>query len=215
MDPATPATSGPTDWNRRIAVAALFSLGGITAAISYLHGLTVVRHAGNVGVVVWLVPIVADLMIVSSSLALLDAARWHDRRPWLAIVALAAGIGTTVAINVAAGWDHGWGSRLINALPPLALITSIETIMIMVRRARQRSDPRQDPAGGGQCPHGVARSVEEAIVAAFLHGRDCEGKRPSQRQLAADFATTKDKVATLTRPHTEPPPQPEPAEATP
>lgn len=51
----------------------------------------------------YLIPFVADLMIVSASMVLLEAARNSAIKPALAIVSLVFGIGATLAINVAAG----------------------------------------------------------------------------------------------------------------
>ena len=124
---------------RLIAGVALFALAAITAIVSYLHALTVVRSVGNTGAVAYLVPFVADLMIVSASMALLEAARNSAAKPALAIVSLVFGIGATLAMNVAAGWHHGSAGALVAALPPLALILSLETLMGLVRRSRERS----------------------------------------------------------------------------
>ena len=86
-----------------IAGLALFALAAITAIVSYLHALAVVRSVGNTGAVAYLIPFVADLMIVSASMVLLEAARNSAIKPALAIVSLVFGIGATLAINVAAG----------------------------------------------------------------------------------------------------------------
>ena len=124
---------------RLIAGVALFALAAITAIVSYLHALAVVRSVGNTGAVAYLIPFVADLMIVSASMALLEAARNSAAKPALAIVSLVFGIGATLAMNVAAGWHHGSAGALVAALPPLALILSLETLMGLVRRSRERS----------------------------------------------------------------------------
>jgi hypothetical protein len=42
----------------------------------------------------------------------------------------------------------------------------------------------------------VAATADEAVVNAYLHGRDCNGNTPSQRQLAAQFRVSRAKVAT-------------------
>ncbi len=47
---------------RLIAGLALFALASITAIVSNLHALAVVRAVGNTGAVVYLIPCVADLM---------------------------------------------------------------------------------------------------------------------------------------------------------
>ena len=78
-------------------------------------------------------------MIISASMALLEAARNSAAKPALAIVSLVFGIGATRAMNVAAGWHHGSAGALVAALPHLALILSLETLMGLVRRSRERS----------------------------------------------------------------------------
>ena len=97
-------TSAADSRIRLVAGLALFALAAITAIVSYLHALAVVRAVGNTGAVAYLIPFVADLMIVSASMALLEAARNSAGKPALAIVCLIFGISATLAMNVAAGW---------------------------------------------------------------------------------------------------------------
>jgi hypothetical protein len=112
--------SPPDGRIRLIAGLALFALAAITAIVSYLHAVAVVRAVGNTGAVAYLIPFVADLMIVSASMALLEAARNSAAKPALAIVSLVFGIGATLAMNVAAGWHFGSAGVLVAALPPVA-----------------------------------------------------------------------------------------------
>lgn len=178
---------------RLLAGLSLAALALITGIVSYLHALSVVHATGSAGTVAWLIPFVADFMIVTASLALLEAARNRVRKPPLAMVSLAVGIGSTVAMNVVAGLAHGAGGALVATLPPVALVLSLETLMGIVRRARAgQPDARDD-----QCPHAVAVTVGEAVAAAYLHGRDCLGEAPSQRQLAAAFGLPRQRVAAL------------------
>ena len=188
---------------RLIAGMALFALAAITAIVSYLHALAVVRAVGNTGAVAYLIPFVADLMIVSASMALLEAARNSAAKPALAIVSLVFGISATLAMNVAAGWHHGSAGALVAALPPVALVLSLETLMGLVRRSRDRSGPpdhSQARLSTGHCPHQVAMTADDAVISAYLHGRDCDGSTPSQRQLAAQFGVSRARVATLVGP---------------
>lgn len=151
----------------------------------------------------YLIPCVADLMIVSASMALLEAARNSAAKPALAIVSLVFGIGATLAMNVAAGWHHGSAGALVAALPPVALVLSLETLMGLVRRSCERSagtaDGRDAPVPG-RCPHQVATTADDAVVSAYLHARDCDGDTPSQRQLAAQFGVSRARVAALVSP---------------
>lgn len=136
-------------------------------------------------------------------MALLEAARNSAAKPALAIVSLVFGSGATLAMNVAAGWHHGSAGALVAALPPLALVLSLETLMGLVRRSRERSvppDPGQAGPEPGHCPHQVAMTADDAVISAYLHARDCVGDTPSQRQLAAQFGVSRARVAALVSP---------------
>lgn len=182
---------------RLMAGLALAALAVITATVSYLHALAVVRGTGSTGLVAYLIPFVADLMIVTASLVLLEAARNGGTKPKLAIVSLLAGIGSTVAMNVVAGLAHGTGGALVASLPPVALVLSLETLIGLVRRARAGAEPGHLSANAGQCPHRVAGSADEAVLTAYLHGRDCLEEPPSQRHLASQFGMPRTRVAAL------------------
>jgi len=40
-------------------------------------------------------------------------------------------------------------------------------------------------------------TADDAVVSAYLHGRDCDGDAPSLRQLAAQFGASRARVAAL------------------
>jgi len=178
---------------RLLAGLSLAALALITGIVSYLHALAVVHATGSIGLVAYLIPFVADLMILTASLALLDAIRNQARKPRLAMVSLAVGIGATVAMNIVAGLAHGPGGALVASLPPVAFVLSLETLMGIVRLARGG----QPGAIAEACPHGVAGSAEEGVELAWLHGRDCLDDPPSQRQLAGAFGLSRARVAAL------------------
>jgi len=90
------------------------------------HSRSSGRSVGNTGLVAYLIPCVADVMIVSASMTLLEAARNSAAKPALAVVSLVFGIGATLAVNVAAGWHHGSAGALVAALPAAALVLSLE-----------------------------------------------------------------------------------------
>ena len=139
----THTTGHPARTRTRLLLAGLTSaaLAAITGVISYNHGLDVVRLVGNTGTVAYLVPLVPDLMIVTSSLTLIEASALRVARPAMAIVALLAGIGWTVAVNVAAGWRGGPGGALIAAGVPLAFVVTLESLLWLVRRGRGGGGP--------------------------------------------------------------------------
>jgi len=182
---------------RFLAGLSLAALAAITGIVSYLHALTVVHLTGSAGLVAYLIPFVADLMIVTASLAILDAIRHRAPKPPLAMVSLVTGIGSTLAMNIVAGLHISAGGALVAALPPVAFVLSLETLMGIVRLARAGDGVSHLTATGGQCPHQVAMSAEDAVVTAYLHARDCLGEPVSQRQLSATFGVPRPKVATL------------------
>ena len=71
---------------RFLAGLSLAALAAITGIVSYLHALTVVYLTGSAGLVAYLIPFVADLMIVTVSLAILSmqsaTTRPNHRWPW-------------------------------------------------------------------------------------------------------------------------------------
>jgi hypothetical protein len=166
------------------AVLTLAALSAITGIVSYEHGLEVVRLVGNVGLVAYLVPLVPDLMIVTSSLTLLEASATKAARPVMSMLALVAGIGWTVAMNVAAGARHGWGGALVAAGVPLAFVLTFESLLWLFRQNRPAI---LQPA---ECDHpepAPPLSLDEAIEAAFAAGL-------SKRQIALDFECGRPRV---------------------
>ena len=128
-----------TRWTARLALA---GVSAIAAVVSYFHALAVVRSAGATAPVAYLVPFLADLVILGASAALLEASRGAHERPRLATVSLAAGIAVTVAMNVAAGVAHGVTGALVAGWPALAFILALESLAGMVRRDRSARDTR-------------------------------------------------------------------------
>ena len=181
---------------RVAAGLSLAALAAITGVVSYLHALALVHLTGSTGAVAYLIPFVADFMILTASLALLDAIRHQARKPPLAMVSLAVGIGSTVAFNVVAGLVHGAGGALVASLPPVAFVLSLETLMGIVRLARG-SDLQTIGDEDGQCPHTVARTIDEAVVTAWEHQRVCLGEKTAQRPFADGFGISRTKLLTL------------------
>jgi len=120
-------------WTGRLALA---GVSVIAAVASYFHALAVVRAAGGEPPVAYLVPFLADLVILGASAGLLDASRRGQRRPALATVALVAGIGVTLAMNIAAGWPHGIAGALVAGWPALAFILALESLAGLLRGSR-------------------------------------------------------------------------------
>lgn len=174
---------------RRIcAVITLTALSAITGVVSYEHGLQVVRLVGNAGLVAFLVPLVPDLMIVTASLTLLEASSLGARRPAMSMLTLVAGIGWTVAMNVAAGWRNGPGGALIAAGIPLAFVLTFESLLWLFRSGR-----REDASALAMsaCDHQPPLSLDDAIRAAYP-------VLQSQRLVAEAFGVSKGKVQSVT-----------------
>jgi hypothetical protein len=125
---------------RLVARLALAGVSGIAAVVSYFHALAVVQAAGARPPVAYLVPFLADLVILGASAALLDASRGNHPRPRLATASLGAGIAVTVAMNVAAGVAHGLTGALVAGWPALAFILALESLVGMVRRGRDNRE---------------------------------------------------------------------------
>ena len=160
------------------------ALSAITGVISYQHGLYVARITGSTGLAVWLVPLVPDLMIAMSSVTLIEASR-RSERPLTAMVALVAGIGWTVAQNIAGGWHGGVGGRLIAAGIPLALVATFESLLWLLRN-RRRGAPQ--PAGNHGQP--AEPLTTEAALAALVAST-------SQRALAELLGVPRSRVQAL------------------
>ena len=173
----------PSPARRRTAEGGLAALSAITGIISYEHGLNVARWVGNSGLVAYLIPLVPDLMIVTSSITLIEAAAVKARRPWMAMVSLAAGIGWTVAMNVAAGSRHGTGGALLAGGVPVAFVATFESLLWLHRRGRGGETPHPAPAAPATCGHVPAMNLDEAIRAASPH--------MSQVELAAAFGKSR------------------------
>ena len=147
MPNRTDSPSHPASLSRWLPAGVLLAaaLSAITGIVSYRHGLDVARLTANTGMVAYLVPLVPDLMIATSSVTLIEAAR-HGKRPATAMAAFAAGFGWTVAQNIAGGWGGGVGGRLIAGGIPLALVMTFESLLWLLRNARRGVSPGT-PAG--------------------------------------------------------------------
>jgi len=173
----------------------LAAISVITGYISYQHGLYVARWLGNTGLVAYLLPLVPDLMIVGSSMTLMDATAARERRPRMAMAALVAGIGWTVAQNVAAGWHNGPGDMLLSGAVPLAFVATFESLLWRYRRGRGAP---QEPGVPAACDHRPPLSLDDAIAAAGAH--------LPKRRIAEVFEVSRARVDKVL------PPAPRPAE---
>jgi len=193
---------------RWIAGCALAGVSLIAAVVSYLHALDVVRAVGATPPVEYLIPFLADLVILGASAALLDAARRRHGVPLLAVLSLAAGVGVTLAMNVAAGWHHGAAGALVAGWPAVAFILALESLAGMVRRGQKAAVAPDILPPPEDCPHEVAATapLDERALAAWRHIRDCEGREPKYREVGRSLGVHHATVAKLVRAATAEPP---------
>jgi hypothetical protein len=200
-----PGHNRATRWTARLALA---GVSVIAAVVSYFHALAVVQGAGATPPVSYLVPFLADLVILGGSAALLDASRLSQPRPGLATVALAVGIMVTVAMNVAAGWADGLAGALVAGWPAVAFILALESLAGILRRGRGAPLPGvggDAPATLGHCPHRVGGPAD-AIRVAVEHARECLDEKVVIRELARQTGIDHRKLSTLARPAAAQPP---------
>ena len=166
-----------------VAWLALAGVSVLAGVASYLHGVAVVSSVGEGEPLDYLIPFLADLVILGASASLLAAARDGGRLPRLTIAALAVAIGVTLAVNVAAGWHHGWGGRLVAGWPAVAFILALHSLAGVVRRGRAGAP---SPAGAATPGHGEPPGMLAALAA--LVASD------SRRKLAAELGVPKSRV---------------------
>jgi hypothetical protein len=181
-----------------LALAGVSLIAGIA---SYFHALAVVQASGAHAPVSYLVPALADLVILGASADLLAASRAGHGRPVLTMVSLGVGVVVTLAMNVAAGNPHEVPKWLVNGWPALAFTLALESLAGLVRRGRGGSSvaaPAVTTVAVG-CGHGVAEAPEDRIVEAYVHLRDCLGATPSYRDLGRAFGIHHDTAGQLVK----------------
>jgi predicted DNA-binding protein (UPF0251 family) len=168
---------------RVMAGIALAGVSAIAAVVSYLHGLEVVQAVGAPPPVSYLIPFLADLVILGASAAWVDASGKQQRVPPLTILTAAVGIGVTLAMNVAAGWHHGAGGRLVAGWPAVAFILALESLAGIVRRGR-----------GGTTASPVAATYDQSEPLRLEDALSRLVEQSSQRQVAAQLGMSRDRL---------------------
>lgn len=199
----------PPRWNLNPITAAIpvGAVAAIAGVVSYSHivALGLRTHQGSADS--HLLPIPIDGLIVAGSVILAAGSPLG----WLGV---ALGVGGTLFANLQYGIAYGPLSAAVSTWPAVAF--TVATFMLerwLKAQAGRAAGSGQDEAAGeaaiadddsdrklatdGQCQHGPAQSADEAVVTAFLHGRDCLNEQPSQRFLAARFGVHRTKVAEL------------------
>jgi hypothetical protein len=119
-------------WSTALAV---LGVALVAAVVSYEHARALVRVHGESGWSGRLIALTVDGLIYASSMVMLDSAGRGVRVPGLARWLLGLGIVTTLAANVAHGLGHGIIGALVAAWPALALVSSYELLMVILRGA--------------------------------------------------------------------------------
>jgi hypothetical protein len=99
---------------------------------------------GQAGLTGRLVPLTVDGLIYTSSLVMLDSARWKVPVPALARLLLGLGITATLAANVMHGLGHGLTGAMVTAWLVVALVRAYELLMVVIRGAQARPQSRVD-----------------------------------------------------------------------
>jgi hypothetical protein len=176
-------------WGRLVGGLALTAVAAVAGVISYGHieALTLAEHQPIQ--YARLYPIGVDGMIVVGSVVLLQATR---KQPWLGWLGVVPGVAASLFANWESGIRYGWLSATWATVPAASF--ALATFLLERWLTNQAGHLR---ATAGQCPHGVPSTMSEAVVSAFLHGRDCLGDEPSQRHLSASFDLSRQRVAEL------------------
>jgi len=103
------------------------------------------------------------------------------------MVLLAAGIGATLAANVASGLQFGPAGALVAAWPALAVVGSYELLMLVVRGTAV-------PAATTDVPPDATEAARAALQASIS-----AGKPLSQRELARRFEIPRSRAAGIAR----------------
>jgi Protein of unknown function (DUF2637) len=179
-----------TDRLIRITTAfTVVAVACVAAIISYQHAYELVRSHGESGLAARLLPFTVDGLIWAASMAVLDASRRNRPVPRLAAWSLGVGIVATVGANLAHGLGHGVIGALVSAWPALALVTSFELLMMLIRTAntfgselnRGKASSHLAPALGQDAP--LPLSLEETVRTWHNAGRS---QRAISRELNID-----------------------------
>jgi hypothetical protein len=187
-----------TDRLIRITTAlAVVTVALVAAVISYQHAFELVRSHGESGVTARLLPFTVDGLIWAASMVVLNASRQNQPVPRLAAWSLGAGIMATVGANLAHGVGHGPVGALVSSWPALALVSSFELLMMLIRTGRAlrtgkaeletRYQPAPPLAHEAPLELSAAPGLEQTVRARYDAGH-------SQRAIARELDIDRRKV---------------------
>ena len=197
-----------TSITARSTLAAVVLIAG---SASYFHALDVIQAVDGTGVVTYFLPLLADLVITSGALNLLDASRSGDGIPVLSVIAVVVGALASLGGNVASTYPHEVPAWLVNGWIPLAFGLAFEPLVGTFRRSHTRARELAE-LGGPECPHTIPESLDAAVITAFEHARDCLGDPQTYRAIGRQFNMHHATAAKLINPgQSEVAAEPEPA----
>jgi hypothetical protein len=133
-------------WLRRFLAGVLGAMTLVTCAVGALAFYTsfeairaYAEHSGGISPAhAWAVPLLVDSFLVVAT----GADLWLSTRPTRSLVemaapkALLAGAAlVSFVLNIAHAEQAGWAARGVAAIPPAALVLSVELVLMIVRRA--------------------------------------------------------------------------------
>lgn len=193
-------------------VVSLATVTVIAVAISYVHLHDLATDNGEKGAAAAALPVTVDGLILACSLVIVNAARRRSRPPVLAWLMLLAGIGATLAGNVAHGIEHGWPGAVVAGWPAVVAAGCFHLVIAEVRRGRRDETqdemaafpepvwwPLPDLGAAGEDVGGYAlwETMEPVEPAAVTAGREMF---PALTEMAATGAQTEDDPPSISAP---------------
>lgn len=180
-----------------IVTGALFA--AICAWISYNDGLFVTSLAGNQGRIVYAYPLLPDVLIVLSLLALAQAARTGVPRSKWAMAGLLLGIALTLAMNTGAGIAHTVLDAVMDGMVPVVFFIAVEIVLWHVRHREASQVTGKEIAVPGAVPADVLAAARASMAATSAAGNPLSQnqlekrfglKRADAREVWAEFASS-------------------------
>ncbi len=142
---------------RTAATAAVVTVAGIAAVVSYSHIYALAIDHGQSVLAARLLPFAIDGGIIAASLAMLGG-----QAPKLSRLMFALGVLATLGANVAGGWHCGPVGIAVSGFPAVSFLGSVELL------ARMRSKPAATEVAESPSVPALGRDAETVAVAATV-----------------------------------------------
>ena len=187
--PPEPLTGGIDRAIGLSTAAAVLTVAGIAAYVSYWHAYAVVRAHGESGITARLEPATVDGLVYAGSMVVQYAARHRVRVASLARWLLGVGIAATLMANVAQGWSHGLVGAVVAAWPAVSLAGSYELLVWLIRTSGAGEHrPPGGHLGDAAARRAAARPATAAAPGAGFPRQGERGTPGQERQSAAHAA---------------------------